>query len=172
MTVHASVWILSVATAAAYIVVQGNLGNLFPHPNTGRPYFESAYWVGIPKDVAMAIAALQFVAIAGSFLWASWAFVHHPAWAVPLFDLFLLASLLWPFTSYAYVRSAPSVGLAAVASAPLMIAALAVTGLTGLTFASRAPVIPTLGILMVGVVAILADGIGWPAACFAHALGR
>lgn len=168
-------WLLSFGALGALVLVQGNLGNLFPHERSAVPYFESSYWVGIPKHVAMVVTALQSVAAAGYFLWARWAFcggLHADAvpHALALLDAFLVASFTWPFASYLHVRRPQSVLCAIVACAPLFVAALAVVGMTVLTFVQRAPALPTTGVLLLGTIVVLADGVGWTSACVARAL--
>lgn len=168
-------WLLSFGALGALVLVQGNLGNLFPHERSSVPYFESSYWVGIPKHVAMVVTALQSVAAAGYFLWARWAFcggLHTDAvpHALALLDAFLVASCTWPFASYLHVRRPQSVLCAAAACAPLLVAALAVVGMTVLTFVQRAPALPTTGVLLLGTIVVLADGVGWTSACVAQAL--
>lgn len=175
MGIPAITWLLSSSTLLALALVQGNLGNLFPHDRSNAPYFESSYWVGIPKHAAMAITASQSAAAAGYFLWASWAFrgglhadvVPH---ALALLNAFFAASIAWSFASYLHVRRPQSVLCAAAACTPMIAAALAVIGMTVLTFAQRAPAAPTMGVLLLGTVVVLADGVGWTSACIVETL--
>lgn len=164
MSVPTHSWILGLGVLLAYALVQGNAGNLFPHERANDPYFESPYWVGIPKHVAMAVTGLQLLASIGYFAWTQWAFdatVH----AAALTDTFLVASLAWPFVAYMHVRSPQSLAWAIASCVPLVVAAFAVLGMIAAAFALRAPTVPTFGVLCLGVIVVLVDGVGWTAAC-------
>ena len=170
----ASSWVLITATFLAYLLVQGNVGKLFPlaPADAARPYFEGPYWVGLPRNTAIAVTALQMLGTVGYFLWTSWALgdgrVPH---ATTLINVFWMANLLWPFASYAYVRS-PSAWRAALAILPLGIAACCVFVMTIVTFVMKPTAQASVGVLLLGALTILADGVGWSAACVAHALAN
>lgn len=163
-------WLLGSAVIVAYGVVQGNVFNLFPVPGGATPYFESPYWVGLPRHTAMAVTALQLLAAVGYFLWSSWVYQQTEGMRLVIADrVFLVASLAWPFASYFYVL-APSLPRAVLACAPLAVAGGATLGMTVVAFTNDAPPGAVMGVLLLGMVVVLADAVGWSAACVAQAL--
>ena len=158
-------WLLGAAAVVSYAVVPGNLGGLFPHEHSDLPYFESSYWVGLPKATTMFITALQPFAAIGYVAWTRWALGACSEVAAALSETFLVSSLAWPFAAYLYVRSPDSILIAGLACLPLVIAAAAVIGMVAVTFRCRAPAAPTIGVMALGAVVVVADAIVWTHAC-------
>jgi branched-subunit amino acid transport protein AzlD len=145
---------------------------LFDVMHTGS-YFESPYWMGIPPRSAVAVTFLQPVAVAGYLMWVGWLHSEEPRAlgmltqnvAILLLRLFLLSSSIWPFFTFLSIKNPQSVGMAILCCVPLWISAICIVLLVAFTFEAFAPPIPTLGILFLSQIVVMADGIGWSAAC-------
>ena len=160
----------------SYAVVLVDVAGIFTlqlPPTSG--YLESHYWLGMPKESITGIVVLQVVAGIGFVAWVVWlvgmddytlqgSILSTLPWRIALIQTFLWASVFWPFGAYFYMLNR-TLGRALVACIPLWIAALATILMIGGTFEARAPVVPTLGMLMFGLIVVLADGVGWAAVC-------
>lgn len=171
--------ILSISVLVAYIVVLGNYGNHFPIPNATSSYFDSPYWVGIRRNNAIAISVFQIFAAVGYALWFSELLFHPPStgllkspiWKSVSLVLFLGPSSLWPYAAHQVVLHPENVGYAILASSCLWISSVGVVLMIAGTFENvdaRPPAI--IGILCLGTVVVLADGIGWSAAAIYRTL--
>ena len=169
--------ILGSTIIGSYIVVFGNVGNAFPVPHNTGGYLESAYWHGVPRDTTTAILVFQIFAGLGFLAWLFW-LVNAPsidgplqqAWVKSsLVGTFLIASIAWPYAAHAHIAS-PTMLRTLVVSSCLWVAAVAVLLMVAVTFEARAPAVPTVGILLLGNVVVLADGVGWTAIVLRKAL--
>ena len=173
--------ILGATILGSYVVVFGNVGNAFPLPpavqTQHRGYFETIYWHGTPRDTTVGIFVLQLAAAAGFLTWFGWLVTAETlegplrhAWVrASLLGGFLVSSIAWPYAAHAHVVS-PTVGRAVGVSACLWVAALAVLLMVAVTFEARAPAAPTVGVLLLGNVVVLADGVGWTANVLRNAI--
>jgi len=187
--------LLGAGIAAAYVLVLGNFTGDFAVPASAEHanatgltrYMTSPYWFRVPVPTVSAIVALQLLAAIGYVVWFVWLLMGRPAaTALPadhpgtlldgrvaptlLLHGFLVASVAWPFAAYWHQLEPASVGRALAACLPLWVSAACVIGLIGGTFEAWAPPAPTLGILLLGLVVVLCDGVGWSALCLKHTL--
>jgi len=175
--------LLGAAVLGSYVVVLGNVGDRFPLPPARAPanattYFDNPYWLGVPTDAAAGVTALQLAAAAGYVTWFVWlvtspvdtGLLQGAGARVALLGGFLLGSTLWPYAAHAQLCHPGSVGRALVSCLCLWVAAVCVILLIGGTFEARAPAAPTVGILLLGQVVVLADGVGWTAVALHGAL--
>ena len=138
------------------------------------------YWLGLPRPTIIAISFLQGLAAIGYLVWFFWLLqegdriqnsILSSRWnRTLLVSGFLLASVVWPYLAYYHQLSPISTRRAVLASLPLWIAALCVILLIGGTFEAKAPAHATIGILFLGMIVVLADGVGWTAACIKQSL--
>lgn len=168
-----------VLTSYAFVLanVAGGFTLSLP-PTTG--YLDSHYWLGLPRDSVIGIIVLQVLAGVGFVAWVIWLAskddyviensILSTLWnRIVLIQVFLLASTAWPFAAYFYMMQR-NLSRAIIACVPLWVAALATILLIGGTFEARAPVVPTVSILLFGTVTVLADGVGWSAVCIKSTL--
>ena len=165
----------------SYALVLADVAGVFtlPLPPTSG-YLESHYWLGMPRDSIVGIIVLQLLAGIGFVVWSIWlsskedyiienSILSTLANRIVLVQVFLWASVAWPFATYFYMLQR-TLSRAILACVPLWIAALATILLIGGTFEARAPVLPTVSILLFGNVVVLADGVGWAAVCIKSTL--
>lgn len=187
--------LLGAGIATAYVLVLGNATDDFAVPASAEHvdatgwtrYMTSPYWFRVPVPTVTAIVVLQLLAAIGYVVWFVWLLMGRPTTAaLPpdhpgslldgraattlLLHGFLVASVVWPFAAYWHQLQPASMGRALAACLPLWVAALCVIGLIGATFEAWAPPAPTLGILFLGLVVVLCDGVGWSALCLKHTL--
>ena len=174
--------ILGLAVVGSYVVVLGNVNDAFPLPHpppASSSYFDSPYWLGIPHTTAAGLTVLQLCAAVGYVVWFVWLVSTPPplhgllstaAAQAGLLGGFLVASVAWPYAAYALLHRPHSLGRALLSCLPLWAAAVCVILLIGGTFEARAPVLPTVGILLLGQVVVLADGVGWSALAVYHSV--
>jgi hypothetical protein len=174
-------FVLTLAIVASYLFVLGNVGNYFPLPaSTASGYFDSPYWLGMKRENAIAVTALQFFAAAGYIAWVvdmavrppTSGLFSNPAWRVAALCLFLIPSALWPLASYNMVLT-PSVGTTLLSTTCLWVASIGVILMIAGTFenADASPWV-IVGTLLLGNVVVLADGVGWSALAIYNALYR
>lgn len=163
------------AIMISYAIVLANFGGFFPLPDsmTSSSYFDSPYWLGLPRNSAAAVTVLQLFAALGYFMWIFWivqaesienSILSTRMARLLLLQGFLISSVIWPFTTYNYVIT-PTLSTAILASAPLWSAAICMILLIGGTFEAMAPPHAIIGILWLGMIVVLADGVGWSAVC-------
>ena len=171
--------LLGVGIFTSYVTVLGNVGNGFQLQGvTSFAYLESPYWLGMPRDTIVGLVVMQCIAAVGYLVWFFWlinaevtqGLLRHNWMRVLQIAVFLMSSLAWPYTAYLVLSRPHSVMRALVSCGCLWIAASSVIVMIGTTFEARAPVAPTLGILLLGNVVVLADGVGWSALCLYNAL--
>lgn len=166
------------AVLGSYVAAVGNVGNHFtpvPGEATSKSYLDSPFWLGVPTSTTRAVTGAQILA-AGGFLAlvSSRLFdgsVRSPTTGLlrwlPSFTLvvalLIAASTAWPYLARRALHS-PSASSVAACVVSLVLAALAVILLVADTFESdTAPWYATLGALLLGLVVVLADGVGWSA---------
>jgi hypothetical protein len=171
--------LFGLALITSYGVVLVNLGGGFPLDGlVSTSYIDSPYWLGMPKDTIVGIVVLQILAAIGYLIWFFWLINTEISIGLLRYNwiktlqivVFLLSSVIWPYTAYIYMLRPTSVTRAIISSSFLWLAACSVIFMIGTTFEARAPVAPTLGILFLGNVVILADGIGWSALAIYNSL--
>lgn len=160
------------AVFLSYVLVLGNVFGGFALAEPGDGYIRSPYWLGLRSDTVVAIVVFQALAVVGYLLWVPWLFTQGATITDSILDTrlarlgllngFLLASTAWPYAAYYYMLQ-PTLPRALGAAAPLWVAAACVILLLAGTFEARAPPYAVVGILLVGSVVVLADGIGWAA---------
>ena len=166
-----STGLVGASVLTSYGMVLGNIGNIFPLENVDSySYFTSPYWLGANSESIRALVVLQILAAFGYVVWVLWltstntvityGVLQSPFIRFVLIQSFLLSSLAWPFTAYYFMRQ-QTLMRSIIACVPLWGAALSVIVLIGGTFEAKAPAVPTLGILALGTVVVLADGVGW-----------
>jgi hypothetical protein len=172
-----SVGLLGGAVLTSYVVVLGNVGGRFPLPSSPAPpapssYWQSPYWLSLPPSTAQGITLLQVAAAGGFLAWMAWlaasglpqrGLLASPWWTTGLLFVFLLGSLAWPFAAHWMLSGDTSVPRAVAACVPLWAVAVAVLLLVAGTFEAHAPAHAVVGILLLGQVCVLADGVGWAA---------
>ena len=158
--------------AAAYAAVLFDTWGEYPLDDSPGNYLDSPYWVGMPKAAVYVTVALQVVALVGYVAWVTYVAQHTVTRPLLLANVcFLVSSAAWPFAAYPFVRNPPTLRHALVASLPLWSAAAGVLVLVVHTFeAQYTSPVPSLGILAVALVVVLADGVGWTAAAIFRAL--
>lgn len=167
------------AILTSYALAIGNVGNLFkPVPGEEEAqgnYFASPFWLGISQQSAKALSGLQLMAAIGFIVLILWRALaeQQPSTGIlrklPVFTIvvvtFLMASLAWPYLArWALTSPSPiSVGLCVTS---LIVAALSVILMIADTFEAgkEAPWYALAGALFLGLVVVLADGVGWSAA--------
>lgn len=167
-----STWLLGLMIPISYVIVFVDPLHLFDVAHTGS-YFESPYWVGIPPRSAIAVTLLQPAAAVGYMTWVGWLHSDGPRplgfltqeIAIFLLRVFLLSSMVWPFLVFVSIKNPQSIWLALLCCIPLWISGVCVSLLVAFTFESFAPPVPTLGVLFLSQVVVMADAIGWSAAC-------
>lgn len=166
------------AILTSYALAIGNAGNMFA-PVAGEQeakgdYFNSPFWMGISQQSAKAITGLQLMAAIGFIVLILWRALaeKQPSRGLlhklPVFTIvvvvFLMASLAWPWLArWALTSPTPvSVGLCVLS---LIVAALSVILLIADTFEAgkEAPWYALTGVLFLGLIVVLADGVGWSA---------
>jgi hypothetical protein len=168
MLLLVTVVILCTTIFTCYLIVLGNVGNMFPLQETYE-YYNSPYWVGLPKNKAVAVSILQVFALVGMIIWftnlikhpPSSGFLKEPVWRTISVCLFLVPSAIWPYTAYNYALN-PTVGSSILSSSFLWLASLGVIMMIAGTFVNEnATPEALIGVIWLGAVVILADGIGW-----------
>ena len=171
--------LFGVALITSYGLVLANVGNNFPlDGSSGKSYVESPYWLGMQRDTIIGIVVMQVLAAIGYLIWFFWLINTDVSIGLLRYNwiktlqivVFLLSSVIWPYTAYIYMLKPTSVTRAIISSSFLWLASCSVIFMIGTTFEARAPVAPTLGILFLGNVVILADGIGWSALAIYNSL--
>lgn len=176
LTLLLSSGIVGAFVGLSYVLVLFDSAGFFPlalPPTSG--YLESHYWLGLPVDTVSSIVVLQGFAAVGAIVWFIWlattpdkdlqnSILHSETNRIVIVQLFLWASILWPFGAHFYMtdRNTPRAILACI---PLWLAAVAVLLMIGGSFEAGCPPIPMLGVLFLGLVVILCDGTGWAAVC-------
>ena len=159
----------------SYAVVLFDVAGYFPLPvaNTGG-YFESQYWLGMPRDTVIVVTVMQVLAAIGLVSWVLWldgmqnyqlakSILSTLETRIAIVQVFIWASVAWPFLTYSMMLDRTSTTRAVLACIPLWVAAVAVLIMIGGTFEAQAPSLPTLAIMLAGNVVVLADGVGWAA---------
>ena len=163
--------LFSTAIVTAYVIVLGNVGNYFPVPQYNT-YFDSPYWLGMKRNNAITVTVFQLFAAAGYTIWFVYllydppttGLFKSPVWRVVGISTFLVPSAAWPYSAYALVLNPSSVPLAILSSSLLWIASFGVILMIAATFENdNSHPLALAGILLLGTVVILADGIGWSA---------
>ena len=171
--------LFGVALITSYGLVLVNVGNNFPLDGlSSKSYIDSPYWLGMQRDTIIGVVVMQVLAAIGYLIWFFWLINTDVSIGLLRYNwiktlqivVFLLSSVIWPYTAYIYMLKPTSVTRAIVSSSFLWLAACSVIFMIGTTFEARAPVAPTLGILFLGNVVILADGIGWSALAIYNSL--
>lgn len=170
--------LIGLSIITSYIIVFGNVGNAFTIRNNVYSYVDSPYWFGISSSNIYAIIMLQVLAAIGYIAWFIWlctetnfgtSILRFRAVRSLTMLGFLLGSVAWPYTAYYYMIS-PSFFRAICTCLCLWVAAFSVIFLVAGTFEADPPFYATLGILFLGNVVVLADGIGWSARCIQHSI--
>ena len=162
--------LLGLMIPICYILVFADPFRLFDVMHSGS-YFESPYWVGMPPRSAIAVTLLQPAAVVGYLMWIGWLHSDAPKpqgiltqnVAITLLRLFLLSSVIWPFLTFLSIKNPQNLGLAIMCCIPLWISGICVSLLVAFTFEAFAPPLPTLGVLLLSQVVVMADAIGWSA---------
>ena len=171
--------LFGMAIMTSYGIVLANIGNGFPLDGlSSKSYIESPYWLGMQRDTIIGIVVLQLLAAIGYLVWFFWLINTEVSIGLLRYNwiktlqivAFLLSSTIWPYTAYIYMLKPTSVTRAIISSSFLWMAACSVIFMIGTTFEARAPVAPTLGILLLGNVVVLADGVGWSALAIYNSL--
>ena len=171
--------LFGVALITSYGLVLVNVGNNFPLDGlSSKSYIDSPYWLGMQRDTIIGVVVMQVLAAIGYLIWFFWLINTDVSIGLLRYNwiktlqivVLLLSSVIWPYTAYIYMLKPTSVTRAIVSSSFLWLAACSVIFMIGTTFEARAPVAPTLGILFLGNVVILADGIGWSALAIYNSL--
>lgn len=172
-------WIVALSAAPvgaailiSYVMVLMNACGGFELYEQSTSYIDSPYWLGADRGAIIAVVVFQALAAIGYVMWMVWMIMYGAEITnsvlqtrtvrLLLIHGFLLASIAWPYTAYFYMLS-PSTGRAILTSVPLWVAAGCVIVLIGGTFEAGAPWYAVAGILMLGTVVVLADGVGWSA---------
>lgn len=168
----------------SYAVVLADVVGMFPLPVSEYAptsgYLDSHYWLNMPRDTIVGIIVMQVLAGIGFVIWVFWlagkedyviedSLLSTLEVRITIIQVFLWASTAWPFFTH-YFMLQRTLARAILASIPLWIAATAIILLIGGTFEARAPALPTLSILFLGNVVVLADGVGWAAVCIKGSL--
>ena len=164
--------LLGTAVLSSYGLVLANVGDAFPLTDAPShlTYNNSPYWLGMRREAIIAIIMLQVFAGVGFLMWFGWlafdgaqrGILRTPTARVVLMSVFLGASIAWPYATYFHL-SRPSLSRAIGSAACLWLAALAIIVAIGGTFEADAPAYAVVGILLLGQVVVLADGVGWSA---------
>lgn len=136
----------------------------------GSTYLTSPLWLGWPRGAVIALVVLQALAAAG-FLAAvlTWIFgappdggvMARPAALPVTLAVFLLGSIAW---AVLVARPAPGAGVTAGVSLALVATAAATVALiAGAAEEKRPRWWVLLGLLLLGAVTVLADGVAWNA---------
>ena len=167
--------------ALSYALVLFDIAGFFPlalPPAAG--YLQSHYWLGLPVDTIALVVFLQALAAVGAIVWFIWlattpdkdlqnTILHSETNRIFIIQLFLWASILWPFAAHSYMTNRNTTN-AIIACIPLWLAAVAVVLMIGGSFEAGCPPIPMLGVLFLGLVVVLCDASGWAAVCIKSTL--
>lgn len=171
----ASTSLVGVAVLFNYAIVLFNAFGDFPLPSNvpqSVSYFESPYWLNLPRSSVTVIVAFQALAAVGYIMWYVSIVMERPTtglladmrWLVASTLLFLVPSAVWPFSAFYLLRNTSSVTNAVASSACLWLAATGIMLMVGGTFEDkRESPIALLGILLTSLVVVIADGVGWSA---------
>lgn len=178
-TLFTFVSFLGAGILASYVLVFGNINNAFTiNNNTSYNYFNSPYWIGTSISNVYTITVFQGFAGVGYVVWLLWICsesnfelsILRFRWSRALIlSLNLIGSILWPYATYYYMLS-PTLGRAILSCSTLWLSSVCVILMIAGTFEANAPFYATAGVLMLGTVVILADGIGWSARCIQNAI--
>ena len=178
-------WVLStglfgIGLGLSYAVVLFNAFGDYPISQpASASYFESAYWLGLPRSSAIAVSVFQIMAAMGYVVWQFSLVVERPMrglftdtrWLIFANTLFLVPSIVWPFAAHRLLMDTTSLSAALISSSCLWLAAAGVSILVGGTFEDqRDTPVALIGILLTGTVVIVADGAGWSATAIHGAL--
>lgn len=167
----------SAAVGLAYVDVLFNRWGHYPLRDASTSYVRSPYWLGLPASTVLPLIVLQVGALVGYVVWLFWVslapptrgLLARPGWRHGLVLGFLAASAAWPYATHPLVdaltkKERPALSTTLASCASLWTAAACVIGLVGGTFeAQYASPWPTLGILLLALVVVLVDGVGWSA---------
>lgn len=172
--------LLGAAVLVSYVTVFGFLPLPKNAPANARSYLHSPYWLGMPHRAVTVLAFFQVLAMAGYLMWLFYVANHPPTrgllsqkgWLLSANLLFLVPSAVWPFAAFRVVHHPHSVAWAMAACTCLWLAAIGVIMLVGGTFAAQfeSSVLPIVGILLLALVVVLVDGVGWAAVAIFRAL--
>lgn len=166
---------LGIFLVISYAIILFNaLGN-YEIEGSGS-YLDSPYWLTTPRDTRIMIIVFQLLAGVGYLYWILWTaskndFTGPLQYRYTKFyvvTIFISSSALWPYFAYKYLVR-PTIYRSIYASVPLWISALSVILMLAFTFETHANLLPTLSILLLSVVVVLFDGIGWSALCIQEA---
>jgi len=170
--------LLGIAIAFSYVLVFGNITDVFNFDGIVHSYIDSPYWFGMSRNNVYSLIVLQLLAAVGYIMWIIWVCtetnygtsVLRFRWVRSLLVvLFLGFSTLWPFSAYYYMVS-PSLGRSLLTCSCLWISSIAAILMVAGTFEANSPPYALVGILLLSNVVVLADGVGWSAKCIQHSL--
>lgn len=146
-----------VAHAVGFVVLGAAYATTLPRD---APYLDSPLWVGLPRELARAIAVAQIAALAGWIAWIALVAVDDQPSALltGASAAFYLASALWPWHARRLVAR-PTYARALLACAPLWVAAASVGTLAHAT----SPVLARLALAPAAAVVIGCDAVVWSA---------
>lgn len=141
----------------------------------GAGYLTSGYWGGIvdPTTIRL-VVALQGLLVVGAAYWMYWvtttpapagSLLARPSFLALSLLAFWLGSIAWPLATW-HARASGGSRWPPVLC--LWLAAAGVLALVVGTFEAGAGALPSLAILLVANVVVLADGVGWSAAFLAR----
>ena len=169
--------ILGIAVLLSYYIVFNS---------NSESYFDSKYWLGIPDNVKTGIIIFQIIAGISYMIWIYLMFTYPPKTGILSYDilgtkgltilisLFLISSMLWPFTLQYINFDNLSVQQALITNSTIWVASFAaslllagtfedMSGLNNPNFENNSMInyIKFITILFFCIVVILLDGIGW-----------
>jgi hypothetical protein len=175
-----SVSLIGFGVLTSYFLVFGNVSNMFSLDDYGTTYsyITSPYWMGTSTNNVYSIIVFQLLAVVGYIVWLFWvcsetnfetSLLRYRWSRALIMSLNLIGSVLWPYTTYYYLLS-PNLGRALLTCSTLWLSSVCVILMIAGTFEANAPPYATSGILILGTVVVLADGVGWASRCIQNAL--
>ena len=166
-----------IAILVSYGIVTFDLLGWFPLPTPTasiefrgfKPHFRgvrrSPYWLGIDINSVSMLILLYGLAGIGYIVWTHWIFSKEERinfTRIPML-VFLLSFLATPYTSYMAISSDPVYRTSHVvlSCASFWLASGGVWWLVAQSFLLRAPAGPLIGILVVSLVVIMVNGVGY-----------
>lgn len=178
MILLSSIIVLGFAVILSYVLVLGNIFNNFDIgiPNSG--YLNSAYWLGMSRNNVISIGIFQILAIVGYVCWIYWictensygdSILRFPTVKVVSIISFFIGAVAWPYAAFVFmIDKTPFKAI--LCCSTLWISAVANIIMMAGTFEANAPSYAVVGIVSLGTVVILIDGIGWSSLCIQTAM--
>jgi hypothetical protein len=170
--------VLAVILGASYAIVLANVGNAFPVSGS-HSYLDSPYWLGLKRSNTTVLVGLQVLAVIGYIVWLVDLLSTPPTtgllksswWQLVSMCTFLIPWAVWPYATYYALQNPSNTSIVLLPCACLWLASLGVILMIGGTFQNEsANPRSLLGILLLGLVVVLVDGVGWSAVAIQQSL--